>query len=63
MSKKIIFRCNCCNNYICDYVAAGEFTIEIKCSRCKRFLTIKGERYNTYLNQLKENTAATVKRV
>lgn len=61
MSKKIIFRCNCCNNYICDYVAAGEFTIEIKCSRCKRFLTIKGERYNTYLNRLKENTAATVR--
>lgn len=38
--ERIIFRCGKCKQRLFDYMA-GDMTVEMKCSRCKRVLLLK----------------------
>lgn len=55
--SKIQFYCRRCGHRLFDYVG-GDFTIEIKCKKCKRVLIVKSAVYQELIKGIQNNKIA-----
>lgn len=57
MNSRIQFCCRRCGHRLFDYIG-GEFTIELKCNKCKRVLLAKSVAYQNLIKEAKNNKVA-----
>ena len=57
MNRPIQFCCKWCGHRLFDYIG-GEFTIELKCNKCKRVLLAKSVAYQNLIEEAKNNKVA-----
>lgn len=57
MNRQIQFCCKRCGHRLFDYIG-GEFTIELKCNKCKRVLLAKSNAYAKLINEAENSRVA-----